>query len=64
MNIVNLVPFFTWGMLIIVLIIIGREVIAWYFKINRIVALLERIEENTRPKGLAREPLKKSDKLI
>jgi len=44
--------------------IIGREVIAWYFKINKIVALLERIEENTRPKGLVREPLEKSENLI
>jgi hypothetical protein len=48
----------------IVAFIIGREIICWYFKINKIVALLERIEENTRPKGLVREPLEKSEDLI
>jgi hypothetical protein len=48
----------------IVLFIIGREVFCWYFKINKVVALLERIEENTRPKGLVRESLEKSDEFI
>ncbi|MDD3486789.1 MAG: hypothetical protein PHF35_00200 [Candidatus Moranbacteria bacterium] len=36
------------GLLAVVFIIIGiREVIMWYWKINRIVKLLENIEENT-----------------
>lgn len=36
-----------------------REVWAWYFKINKIVRLLERIEENTRPLGTKpKEPAK------
>lgn len=48
----------------IVLIIVFREMFCWYFKINKIVALLERIEENTRPKGLVREPLENSEDLI
>lgn len=48
----------------IVLFVIGREIICWYFKVNKVIALLERIEENTRPKGLVREPLEKSDNLI
>jgi len=28
--------------------LVFREFVAWYFKINRIVELLEQIEENTR----------------
>lgn len=38
-----------------------REIIAWYFKINKVVRLLERIEENTRPGGAvkSKEPAKK-----
>ena len=39
--------------------IIGREIICWYFKINKIVSLLENIEENTRPKDVKREPYNK-----
>ena len=27
-----------------------REIITWYWKINKIVSLLEQIEKNTRPK--------------
>jgi hypothetical protein len=39
-----------------------REVLAWYWKINKAIELLERIEENTRPKEnstIADEPEKK-----
>jgi hypothetical protein len=32
-----------------------REVVTWYWKVNRVVELLEQIEENTRPGGLKRE---------
>ncbi len=28
-----------------------REILTWYWKINRIEELLEEIERNTRPKG-------------
>ena len=48
----------------IIVFIVGREIFCWYFKINKIVALLDRIEENTRPKGLIRESLEKSDEFI
>ena len=35
-----------------VVIFVGfREVVAWYWKINEVVSLLEKIEENTRPIG-------------
>lgn len=45
----------------IVLFILGREIVAWYFKTNKIISTLERIEENTRSKELTRELLEKSD---
>jgi hypothetical protein len=45
-------------------IIIGREIFCWYFKINKLAELLKRIEENTRPKGLIREPIENSKDLI
>jgi hypothetical protein len=34
--------------LAIIVFIICREILTWYFKINKIVNLLERIEKNTR----------------
>lgn len=40
------------GIFFAIVIWIGlREVMTWYWKINRIVALLEKIEENTRREG-------------
>jgi hypothetical protein len=40
-----------FGVIAFVLIIffLGREVMTWYWKINRIEELLEEIAENTRP---------------
>ncbi|MBU4351433.1 hypothetical protein KKF47_03535 [Patescibacteria group bacterium] len=37
---------------IIVLFIIGREIVTWYWKINKIVRSLNRIERNTRKEGV------------
>jgi hypothetical protein len=51
-----------FGLIFFFLVVfITRELACWYFKINRINTLLEQIEENTRPKGLTRESLNKSD---
>jgi len=40
-----------WKYIVIgaILFLFFREVITWYWKLNRIVSLLERIEKNTRP---------------
>lgn len=38
-----------------------REVIMWYWKINKIIDLLEKIEENTRPVG---KKLQKEDSIL
>lgn len=35
----------------IVLFVALREVVTWYWKLNKISNLLEKIEENTRPKN-------------
>lgn len=32
-----------------------REVLAWYWKINKVIQLLEKIEENTRPGSKPKE---------
>jgi hypothetical protein len=32
----------------IIVFVIFREIVTWYWKINKIVSLLEQIEENTR----------------
>ena len=61
MNSLNIITLILGG---IVLFVLGREIVAWYFKTNKIIAILERIEENTRPKGLTRESLEKSDQLV
>lgn len=37
-------------LLVIVFFFIIREIVTWYFKMNRVIELLEAIEENTRPK--------------
>lgn len=34
---------------ILLLFLIIREIVCWYWKINKIVDLLEKIEDNTRP---------------
>lgn len=38
------------GLFGIGLFFILREAVTWYWKINRSIELLEKIEENTRPK--------------
>lgn len=35
----------------IVIFVALREVLTWYWKLNKISNLLEKIEENTRPKN-------------
>jgi len=37
--------------IILVLFIVVRYVLLWYWKIDRTITLLEKIEENTRPKN-------------
>ncbi len=51
-NITNLFGFNGVGFLIFVIFIffVLRELFTWYWKLNKIVRLLEDIEENTRPK--------------
>jgi len=44
----TLLSYLTIIWLIIFFIFIIREIALWYWKINRIVALLEKIEKNTR----------------
>lgn len=49
---------------LIVIFVLFREIITWYFKLNKIVTILDRIEENTRPKNTVREPLESSSDLV
>lgn len=35
--------------------ILLREILTWYWKVNKIVNLLEKIEENTRPKNIEKK---------
>lgn len=39
--------FLFWGFIFFMVI---RELVTWYWKINKITDLLEKIEKNTRPK--------------
>jgi len=48
----SLLPLLFPVLLGLLLLFILREVLAWYWKINKIIRLLERIEENTRPGGV------------
>ena len=41
-------PFLMMLAVLIVLFVACREVVCWYLKINKILPLLEKIEENTR----------------
>ena len=41
----------------ILIFVIFREVVTWYWKINKMVSLLEQIEENTRVKEVEEKPL-------
>lgn len=36
--------------IIVIIFLIGRAITLWYFKINEMVKLLEKIEENTKDK--------------
>lgn len=44
----NFVIFIPFAILVFVAL---REVLTWYWKLNKISNLLEKIEENTRPKN-------------
>ena len=49
MNTTDYLPGFFFGFSILLLaFVVGREIVCWYWKINRIVDLLEDIEYNTR----------------
>ena len=50
---------FVLGIIVVFLLI--REILTWYWKINRIVALLEKIEKNTRSGGMAKETAPAAD---
>ncbi|MDR3546765.1 MAG: hypothetical protein P4M11_00570 [Candidatus Pacebacteria bacterium] len=41
----------SWKLLGLVLFFIIKEILTWFWKINKIVSLLEEIEENTRLKN-------------
>lgn len=41
-----------WIFSLFLIFIIGREIITWYWKINKIVDLLEKIEKNTRKESV------------
>ena len=47
----------SWNVLIVILVIAAffvlREVMTWYWKLNRIVSLLEEIKENTKRAAVA-----------
>ncbi len=36
----------------ITLFLIGREIVTWYWKINKIIRSLDKIERNTRKEGV------------
>lgn len=42
--------FITFVVISLVLFLLGREIVCWYFKINKIVELLETLVKNTQPK--------------
>jgi len=54
----NLFQFFTGGNIFItlgiflLLFFVFREIFTWYWKVNKMVSLLEQIEENTRKEGV------------
>jgi|GEM_PF-3852750 len=46
---ISFADFVVYFLFAIVVFLIIREALTWYWKINRIVSLLEKIEENTSP---------------
>jgi hypothetical protein len=42
-------------LLIAIIILLIREIVTWYWKINRIVSLLEKIERNTRRDSISNQ---------
>ncbi len=69
MNIQSFFPYFSgWGVLLYfffacVLFLVIREIVTWYWKLNRIEDLLEKIDENTRKEKEAKS-IAKSDKVL
>ncbi|MBP7741105.1 MAG: hypothetical protein KA104_00240 [Candidatus Pacebacteria bacterium] len=53
MNFLSKIPGLEMLLVGIILFFLLREVFTWYWKINRIVVLLEKIEQNTRPNTVA-----------
>lgn len=47
-----------WIISIIAVVLIIREIVMWYWKINKIVRLLEKIERNTRTESIMNEEKK------
>ena len=37
--------------IVIIVFFLIREILLWYWKVNKIVGLLEKIEQNTRPRA-------------
>jgi hypothetical protein len=59
-SIINNPRDFLIGLLwLLILSFLLREVLAWYWKINRIIKLLEKIEQNTTIKNAVEESVKK-----
>ena len=52
MNVLDfLQQYIVWFFVLILIFLLIREIFTWYWKINRIVELLEQIERNTHKEG-------------
>ena len=54
----NLIAPLVVVIIVIALFLVLREFWCWYFKINRVIKLLEKIEENTRTTKPKEAPVK------
>lgn len=55
LNIFDPIVLFFWLGLVVLIFLILREVFCWYWKINKIVNLLEKIEKNTKQSKLSEQ---------
>lgn len=58
---IGLMPLLLWLLGIFIVFLIIRELVLWYWKISKIVSLLEKIEKNTRKEDKTTE--KKEEKI-
>lgn len=61
LNAENLSNLLEWTILFMLVAVIVRPIILWYFKINRRTAYLHKIEENTQIGPLLSEPMKEME---